>query len=168
MKFLPIILLAALSAAFIKALAKVAIHDESALVALLVVLGVGILGLVFLIYRRFGSPVTAYVLSTLGVTEKKGSVKKVICRNCGVMGNPLRVRKGAGVGKFFEAVFWLILVSPLGWFLSIFGFFLVPLGFTAWRNAYRYSVCKMCEGRDVIPLDSPAGKDLRRRFDNAK
>ena len=100
----------------------------------------------------------------LRIIEKEGSVKDVICRNCGTAGLPLRIRKGDSVGTFFEVVFYILWLNPAGIVLSLFGFFLIPIGFTVYRNTYRYSICRECRKRDVVPLHSPVGKELQKQF----
>lgn len=98
-----------------------------------------------------------------GVVEK-GETKDVVCRNCGAVGSPMRIRKGGALGKLIEICLWIFLLSPIGLIWSVFGYFVIPFGFTAWRNTYRYSACRECGDKGVLPLDSPVGKQLQEKF----
>ncbi len=138
-------------------------HSEEVQVVGGIIVSVLILWLIWTIWRC-RRKIAGFFLSILGITEKESCIKCVVCRNCGTTKFPIRIRKGGSFGKFLEGVLWLILISPVGWLLSIFGFFLIPIGFTVWRNSYRYSVCQGCGGKDVIPMDSPEGKKLIKRF----
>lgn len=70
--------------------------------------------------------------------------KQFICSVCGSVDNPKRAIKGNGA---IELILWLA--------------FLVPgLIYSIWRSSSRHSVCTVCGGTTLIPLDSPIGAKL--------
>ncbi len=71
-------------------------------------------------------------------------MKQRICKTCGHMGKPKTMTPGSFI---IEIVLWLCFLVP-GLFFSI------------WRLTARYSACAKCGSREIIPLDSPVGKEL--------
>ncbi len=127
------------------------------------------------------SDIKTFIFPILGITEKEGKIKMSVCRNCGIVDFPERIRKGGSLGKFFEALLWILWIILFGTlfivFIVEFDFFSFlfalivsavtvwfPIGFTVWRNAYRYGVCRACGKKDLVPLDSPAGQKLQKQF----
>lgn len=73
---------------------------------------------------------------------------EVICGNCGHKGEPDRMTKGSFA---VEVVLWLC--------------FLVPgMIYTVWRLSTRYDACEKCKSRNLIPLESPRGRELLNQF----
>lgn len=69
---------------------------------------------------------------------------KYVCTNCGYVGLPKTVTKGSFL---IELVLWL--------------FFLIPgLIYSIWRLTSRHKACPKCEASNMIPTDSPRGKEL--------
>lgn len=72
------------------------------------------------------------------------SVPARICRDCGTKGAGKRVTPGN------------ILIELLLWC-----FFLIPgLLYSAWRMTARRTVCGVCGSSNLIPLDSPIGRQI--------
>lgn len=74
--------------------------------------------------------------------------KERICQACGTTGKTRTETPGS---IFIEIILWL--------------FFLVPgLIYSIWRHSKKHQVCRSCGSAAIIPLDSPAGRDLAARF----
>ena len=74
--------------------------------------------------------------------------KELICSACGTTGKPKTETRGSFV---IEVILWLC--------------FLVPgLIYTIWRLTTRGPVCRACEGKQLLPLTSPAGKALAEKY----
>lgn len=66
------------------------------------------------------------------------------CRHCGHVGEPSTATPGHfGV----EVVLWLLLIIP-------------GLVYSIWRISSRREVCAMCGSADIIPAESPIGRQL--------
>lgn len=66
-----------------------------------------------------------------------------VCINCGSRGDPATKTKGS---TGLELVLWL---------------FIVPgLIYSIWRVTSREKVCPVCKATDLIPADSPRGRQL--------
>lgn len=75
-----------------------------------------------------------------------------ICKNCGYYGEEkIRTRGNLGL----EIVFWLI--TLFGIWLMLF----VALPYTIWRRAGKFDpFCPKCGAKNMIPVDTPVGKQL--------
>ena len=71
-------------------------------------------------------------------------MKDKACPNCGYIGKPKRYTKGS-IG--WELVLWILFIIP-GVFYSI------------WRIASKYWGCRSCGSRDIVPIDSPRGRQI--------
>jgi len=70
--------------------------------------------------------------------------KALICPNCGTTGLPKTFTKGS---ILMELCLWLL--------------FLIPgLIYSLWRISSRYKGCRQCGATNLVPLDSPRGKQL--------
>ncbi len=70
--------------------------------------------------------------------------KEVVCRDCGFTGELIKKPKG---NLAMEIVLWLC--------------FLVPgLLYSVWRMSNRAYCCPTCGGQQLIPTDSPIGRQL--------
>jgi hypothetical protein len=67
-----------------------------------------------------------------------------VCKQCGTVGKPKSYTPGS---ILIEIVLWLC--------------FLVPgLLYSLWRLSRRRSVCSACGSPDLVPLNSPIGRQL--------
>jgi len=73
---------------------------------------------------------------------------ELICSNCGHLGDEKQVTKGSlGI----EILLWLC--------------FLIPgLIYSLWRLSSRYSACAHCKAPNLVPVDSPRGRQLAGQF----
>ncbi|MDP3229161.1 MAG: hypothetical protein Q8N13_14415 [Acidovorax sp.] len=69
-----------------------------------------------------------------------------VCRDCGTVAEPVTITKGS-LGT--EILLWLCLLLP--------GMF-----YTAWRHGSRYDGCPKCSSANLVPLDSPIGRELSK------
>ncbi len=69
---------------------------------------------------------------------------KLVCTQCGYVGEPKRAIKGNG---FIEIVLWLCFIVP-------------GLIYSIWRSSSRYKVCPKCSNASLIPMDSPRAKTI--------
>lgn len=67
-----------------------------------------------------------------------------ICSNCGFQGKTKKVTRGS---IEIELVLWLLLILP-GVIYSI------------WRMTTKTEVCPKCKTPNMLPIDTPKGKDL--------
>jgi len=70
--------------------------------------------------------------------------KKLVCTQCGYIGEP----KGAiGGNGCIEVLLWF--------------FFIIPgLIYSIWRSSSRYKICPKCKSPSLIPIDSPKAKTI--------
>lgn len=71
-----------------------------------------------------------------------------ICTTCGQKGNPKTVTNGS---FFIELILWLFLIIP-------------GLIYTTWRLTSRHKACPKCGNATMIPLDTPMGEELEKKF----
>lgn len=74
----------------------------------------------------------------------KFSVKWMVCRDCGHLGQLAKTSKGS---LLVEIVLWLCLLLP-------------GLIYSAWRMSNRAYQCPTCSGWNLVPADSPKGLEL--------
>ena len=79
------------------------------------------------------------------------SNNELICKACGHIGKSKRAAKGS---LLVEILLWCCFLVP-GIIYSIF------------RQASIYRKCRLCGSADLIPLDSPMGKELVAKFQPA-
>lgn len=69
---------------------------------------------------------------------------KRVCRDCETVAEPRRTTQGS---IWIELILWLC--------------FLVPgLIYSIWRLSTRYDACAACGSKNIVPLNSPAGRKL--------
>jgi len=77
---------------------------------------------------------------------------KMICTQCGTTGKTKSFTRGS-TGA--EIILWL--------------FFLVPgLIYSMWRLSSRSEVCASCSSQNVVPVHSPVGRELMRKYNPAQ
>lgn len=74
--------------------------------------------------------------------------KELICMNCSFKGYPKTVTKG---NLWIEIVLWLCFIIP-------------GMIYSLWRLYSRYEVCPQCDSQNMVPVDSPRGKQLTKNF----
>lgn len=81
------------------------------------------------------------------LTKKRRKAMKKICSNCGSIGRPKKVIVGSPV---IEIMLWLC--------------FLIPgILYSAWRGSAGPRVCRRCGAPNMVPLNSPMGKQITRQ-----
>lgn len=78
-----------------------------------------------------------------------------ICKNCGYCGNEKSITKGS-FGT--EIILWLLGLLTFGIVL------LIAIPYSIWRMCSKTKACPKCGAQNMIPLDTPAGKELAERF----
>jgi hypothetical protein len=73
-------------------------------------------------------------------------MKPSICARCGVQGSLKSETKGSFL---IEVILWLMFIVP-------------GLIYSLWRLSTRRKVCGACGSPELVPLDSPRGKQLLR------
>lgn len=71
-----------------------------------------------------------------------------VCTRCGHCGETYVRPKGSGGVEF---VLWLAIILP-------------GLVYSVWRRSSRRPVCKACGADDLVPPESPAGRELMARY----
>lgn len=71
-----------------------------------------------------------------------------ICANCGRSGDPKRVTKGSFL---IELVLWCCLLVP-------------GLIYSIWRLTTRSDACAKCGAQNLVPVQSPRGRQLLAEF----
>ena len=82
-----------------------------------------------------------------------------ICVRCGTVGKPGSTIKG-GFGT--ELLLWVIFLL-VGFYYSLLLLF-IPLFYSIWRLTTRGTACGTCGSSEMVPLTSPAGQELQKRF----
>ncbi len=72
---------------------------------------------------------------------------RYICNNCGYIGLPIYNRRGSFA---VELLLWLFFLLP--------GFI-----YTLWRSSERYATCPKCQAVNMIPGDTPKGRELLQK-----
>lgn len=80
---------------------------------------------------------------------------KKICTQCGFCGFEKTYTKGSLLVEIF---LWLLGLLTFGIFLL----FAIP--YSLWRVFSRTKVCPKCGGTTMIPVDTPAGRELTNKF----
>lgn len=71
-----------------------------------------------------------------------------VCQRCGTAAEPDQVTKGS---IWIEVILWLC--------------FLVPgLIYSFWRISTRHDVCQRCGSAELVPVDSPVGRELAASY----
>jgi len=78
--------------------------------------------------------------------------KQMICTACGYCGNSKKVTKGSFA---VELVLWLLLLIP-------------GIIYSIWRLSSKYQACPQCGSANMIPVDSPNGRELLYKSAKAK
>lgn len=76
------------------------------------------------------------------------SKKNLICTACGTTGKTKSVTRGS---ILIEIILWLCLIIP-------------GLIYSIWRLTTRRQACRVCGSSQLVPLDTPAGRQLAQRF----
>lgn len=93
---------------------------------------------------------------------------QMICSSCGSVDEPLKKIKGSGIFEIILYFFFIIpallcSISPAFWVFALIG--LIPgLMYSGYRRRSKYKVCSKCNSKEVIPLDSPRGRELSSRY----
>jgi hypothetical protein len=67
-----------------------------------------------------------------------------ICLQCGYVGSSKRITKGS---ILIEIVLWLAFIIP-------------GILYSLWRLTTRYDACPSCNAPNMIPVNSPKGREL--------
>ncbi len=73
-----------------------------------------------------------------------------VCRNCGSKGLAKKTTKGS---LWIEVILWLC-------------FFVPGIIYSIWRLVTRYPACKACGSPEIVPVESPKGKELVKLYEN--
>ena len=86
-------------------------------------------------------------------------MKPKICTQCGATGKPIKRAPGTFWG---ELSVWI----AAGFLAAVFGswLLLLPLGYTLYRTVTLVPRCRQCDGTALVPLDSPAGREMQARY----
>jgi len=75
-----------------------------------------------------------------------------ICSACGTQGEPKTITKGSFVIELF---LWLCVLLP-------------GLLYSLWRLTSRHKACRSCGNTQLVPLNSPVGRELSQRYQTAR
>jgi hypothetical protein len=74
--------------------------------------------------------------------------KPTICASCGTVGQAKIVTKGS---LLIEIFLWLCLIVP-------------GVLYSLWRLTSRHKACRACGAQNLIPVDSPLGRQLQAKI----
>ena len=74
--------------------------------------------------------------------------KELICKACGHVGEPARSVKGS---LMMEILLWLLAIIP-------------GVVYSLWRQSTYHDVCALCKSPDLIPIDTPLGQQLVKKY----
>ena len=69
---------------------------------------------------------------------------KLVCKNCGTIGEPKTVARGS---MAVEIVLWLCFIVP-------------GLIYSVWRLGSKHDACRACGSDQLVPSGTPAGRQL--------
>lgn len=75
---------------------------------------------------------------------------KVICRNCGTQDRSVTISHRS---LFLEILLWFAGLIP-------------GVVYTLWCNHTAYEACAKCKSRDIVPVDTPVGRNLTAGIDS--
>lgn len=70
--------------------------------------------------------------------------QQLVCLNCGNIGKPKWNTKGSIV---IELILWLMFIFP-------------GLIYSCWRISSRSKICSSCESPNLVPVNSPKGREI--------
>jgi hypothetical protein len=70
--------------------------------------------------------------------------KSLVCRSCGTVNNGRLVTRGSFV---IEIILWICFLLP-------------GLVYSIWRYNTQFTACNACGGKEMIPVDSPIGRQI--------
>lgn len=71
-------------------------------------------------------------------------VYQMVCSSCGTVGFPKTYTKGS---IWIELLLWLCFIVP-------------GVAYSVWRLASRYKGCPACQAPNMIPTNSPIGREI--------
>lgn len=90
----------------------------------------------------------AAVIAAFLIADKMRPGKEFICAKCGWHGTP---KKGLNGNAGVELLLWVLFIVP-------------GMIYTAYRAKNRPSICRSCGSTDMIPVDSPRGRELLSHY----
>lgn len=90
--------------------------------------------------------------------RENAALASFVCLHCGSVGRPKRATPGNGG---IETALWLGgfgLFITLHW-LYMIACFVAAMGYSLWRAFSKFNVCRKCKSKDIIPADSPKGRE---------
>lgn len=72
----------------------------------------------------------------------------MVCTVCGSATEPKSITKGS---TLIELILWICLIIP-------------GLIYSIWRLSSRYDACRECDSANIVPLDSPVGRNLAATY----
>jgi hypothetical protein len=72
----------------------------------------------------------------------------MICTACGSATKPKTITKGS---TLIELILWLCFIVP-------------GIIYSIWRLSSRYSACRACGSKNIVPLDTPVGRGLAQTY----
>lgn len=78
------------------------------------------------------------------VKRYSGGRREFVCERCHHVGTAKSTVAGNGA---IELLLWLTFIIP-------------GVIYSFWRLSNRYSICKKCGAKDLIPVDTPRGNDI--------
>lgn len=88
------------------------------------------------------------VLVLLFKSIRKDAKKNMICSRCGTQARSKTHTRGS---ILIEILLWLLFIIP-------------GLIYSIWRLTTRGKVCAVCGAAELVPVNSPAGKELLARY----
>ena len=74
-----------------------------------------------------------------------------ICSDCGSSGKPKKITKGIFL---IELLLWLFLLLP-------------GIVYTLWRKSSQFKGCDTCGSKNIVPIDTPRGKELIKKYSSS-
>jgi hypothetical protein len=97
------------------------------------------------------SDLRRYLIRASASMETLSVAQNRICSACGTAGDEKTVTRGSFLIELF-----------------LWCFFLVPgVIYSIWRSSSRLKVCRACGNAQLVPLDSPVGRELAEKYRSA-
>jgi hypothetical protein len=93
----------------------------------------------------------AVMVTGIAVVLSRTKPRRMICQRCGTIARPKDRTKGSAA---LEVFLWLCFLLP-------------GLIYTAMRSISKAKVCPACASTELVPLDSPVGRELRAKAGRA-
>lgn len=91
--------------------------------------------------------------------QQRAALAAFVCQQCGHIGPRVRITRGSFAGELALWIVGLTLTITLLFLVLGIVILLLAFAYTIWRAASRYWACPKCQSPQIIPADTPKGRE---------